>query len=514
VLKCGRSTLLTRRSKPKAVGRDGIDAAFALSTEACVLSRRAELRCATVGGMDSHVSLPAISMFVATASLLVFAACTSDRRTVVDYDGGGVRDGARPGATIGRECDTSADCGGTAVCTTLYRSPSSGFQDQICTHACTSDPDCTDVDPTLSTSFVCGVGEGGAAVCVPDCVSSRGNVVCDAEGESVACTAAPSSFCEACGCGDPTAPRCAPGVGCMGLSDVGGECRQDDDCRTGNCSTYAGVCRVPVGSPCSATDCDLCTTWTGGSSCTRRCSYDADCNGQQCLGDTSADYFTCRPNCSAFADPSCPGMCRYPRDATQLYCDCSSATCPTLTAPRATGVLCSHDSQCVSDECISTVSTVDGGFTLRYALGWCTVACDSDAACIDGSVCVGTPEGGRCVPVCSAVGESCSYNFDGPRCMSTTHVGGGAILACDPRLVDGSACLYMDDCFSGRCSANRCAPAGGSPNGTACAAGTDCLSGSCQAGSCRGSALLGDACAIPADCAAGTCCTGTCASSC
>lgn len=354
--------------------------------------------------------------------------------------------------TLGTFCGNPVvACNAGETCTT----PGERINSAICSHACTSDADCT---PTADDSYplVCGRGPDGSSVCLPRCDVTSGDEVICVDGQSVACAGTDGSQCESCGC-PSAAPRCEAGVGCMPPSEVGGACTHDDHCVSSNCSVYAEVCRAPVGAPCTTDDCDLCRTWASGSACSRRCTTAADCDGDLCLGNASAEYFVCRPTCSGVGDPSCPGTCMYPRESTaQLYCECDGFVCPALTAPRPVGTECNYPSQCASEVCLQSRWEGSGG-TWYEELGLCTAPCTSDSECGGAMVCMATMRGGFCVPTCTVgIGSACGEHYE--FCTPTRTVSGATVAACNPLAADGGRCVSFADCRSQRCTSNRCVP--------------------------------------------------------
>jgi hypothetical protein len=391
-----------------------------------------------------------------------------------------------------------------------------------CSIACTTDTDCAPED----TQTVCGIGPAGEQACVPICGGAYGSYAC-VGGLSTACTQVPDdTHCIVCGC--PENLRCEPGAGCMPKSEVGGNCLKDEDCRTGNCSTFAGVCRVPVGQPCDESNCDRCLTAPNGwSFCSRECDSQNDCNGGQCIGHGSNGFFTCRPSCSSFADPTCPGSnnCEFPSGGNELFCDCESGgDCPIVAPMRTLGQNCNLDSECASGSCVARLECGGPFGDECVDRGLCSQSCDSDADC-GGGACVAVPCvdgqagecGFMCLPRCGGELYCDAYQT----CTALAGVSGSNQLVCDVRIGDGLRCADNASCQSGNCVNRMCAPTGGLGNGEVCGQNGDCRSHSCISGHCRGGGLLGDACSIPADCAAGTCCpapsgsgAGTCASSC
>lgn len=377
-----------------------------------------------------------------------------------------------------------------------------------CSKHCKTDQDCA----TEFGGLACGVDATGERSCVPECDGFGGDYAC-VEGVSTSCEIASDEYCEECGC--PSTLRCEPGQGCMPKRAAGEPCSTDDDCNTDNCSSFAGVCRVPIGAACAASNCDACLAADGWSYCSRECLGNSQCGSGLCLGN--ADTFYCRPPCSDFGDASCPGhKCKLFIDdvtaATAYHCDCVNAgTCEWTAEARPLGQECKYDGDCESNLCDRVATQVDSLYGRLYA-GLCTQPCTTTEECGEGFACaaVGTP---HCLPTCTAE-SGCAIGS----CVGLPTAEGGSQDLCWVKRATGQ-CWEPTDCQSGNCVSNQCAPAGGQANGAACDTPEDCQSKSCIAGQCRGKAVLGDACTAPADCAVGTCRSSgelinTCASKC
>jgi hypothetical protein len=411
--------------------------------------------------------------------------------------GGCSSDGSSPKVPVGKYCQSDPECGGGGFCL-----------ENKCSKPCKEDRDCSQ-DDSGAYPLVCGVDPQGASSCVPDCEHNDGYVCLD--GVSTACAQAPDDQCETCGC--PNSQRCEPGVGCMPKRAAGEPCKSDDDCNTDNCSDFAGVCRVPIGSACTASNCDTCLSAEGWSYCSKECGGNYECAGGLCLG--YAGVFYCRPPCSSFSDDSCPGQsCKLFIDEQtrqQAYhCDCAnSGDCKWLEEPHPLGSTCRGDSECAGQLCDRVVTRTDELGRFEFG-GLCSQPCKTSAECGAGFACaaVGQP---HCLPTCET---SCGIGS----CVSLPTTEGQSAGMCWVKRAEGS-CWEPNDCQSGSCAGGNCAPAGGQPNGASCSGNDDCVSKSCIGGSCRGSALLGESCMASADCAVGTCCTSgananTCATDC
>lgn len=417
-------------------------------------------------------------------------------------------------SALGSTCTDRDECGmGECV---RYASRSGEIRG-YCTTSCSDDSDCSDRVPE------CGVGPGGQKVCSEACrvlqdrtldsyFPPEENSAACIDGVPTACSEV-SGHCEACGCS--TSERCDPSGECLPLSDEGGPCRADSDCRTANCGMYTGVCRTPLGSPCDITNCDLCLTSDDWSYCSRECGGQYGCGSDPCLGDVYEDFFYCRPRCDTLPDPSCPGSCGAADG--EYYCDAGSHLVP----PRPLGSICQTPANCESGSCYLTEICYEF-IGCNTTPGYCTMTCTSDDECGTGLACVDVPcaadEPHLCGPMCLRTCESelpspweepCETEDD--VCRPRQRVAdGSAVRVCDVKRPNDHYCQYDASCVSGRCESNVCVAAGGVANGDSCVDHVDCLSGVCSSGSCRGTALIGDPCVEPADCAAGTCCDGAC----
>ena len=358
---------------------------------------------------------------------------------------------------------------------------SSGDEYAFCTKPCETDTDCESEYGNYSDDLVCGLLEDGSRGCLlSSCADRRLGFTC-IDGLPAVCTLADESHCRDCGC--PSNLRCEAEVGCLPLLALGEPCSVDGDCTTSHCSEVSHVCRVPVGQPCTAENCDRCLVAGDWSYCSRYCGLlGGDCNNDLCL--TYHGVATCSPRCSGVTDPSCPGACRSVQSLlgyTEYYCDCEGY-CETVEPPREIGQLCESDEQCATGECVTLPRECDP--VCGYA-GWCTQSCATAADCGPGVECVRSvcAEG-----ECSFCAPTCADGWDCPEgiCNTMASVDGDLVSACDPRRSDGYLCVEDAHCFSGSCIDQRCAPAGGLANGATCTSPTECASGSCVASTCRG----------------------------
>lgn len=329
------------------------------------------------------------------------------------------------GLGVGVRCTADAECA-SGVCLA---------SEGVCTQTCASDADCA-VASGLA-ALVCGraacASPEGCMQCVPPCGSP--NYTCVAE-VSTDCSLADDTYCLDCGCAVAT-DHCVRNVGCFPPAPVGDACNLDRDCASGSCSTFADVCRVPVGAPCDATNCDACLGLPDGTThCSRECRTAADCNGDACVGSRALAFYECQP-------PAC-----------------AAGTCTVDRAPRAVGEACHADEECASGTCFST-PRCSGGECIGE--GWCSAPCTGSADCGEGTSCVVIPcaEGQT-----TGCGNLCLH-----ACVSFTDCGvfGGACSAlqtpertlasvCDVRREDGRVCTEGRECLSTRCVDGMCVP--------------------------------------------------------
>lgn len=301
-------------------------------------------------------------------------------------------------------------------------------------------------------------------------------------------------------------------VGCAPLSDVGEPCSRHSDCRTNNCSLFAGVCRVRLEAACDETNCDLCiSNGAGWSYCSRECESTSDCPGERCLG--AEDRYFCRPGCGG----GCPGTCDWSRGLIEYYRPGAGQSWEYSAPPRPLLAPCHSTSDCADELCINALYCDSSlGCSGR---GYCSTECESDTDCGEDGACVMLPCpdngpseqcGPRCLPRCRAA-RSCN-SLASATCRMLPGISGEAQEVCDPRNADYEGyCSTALDCVSLKCSSvGVCIPAEGARNGTSCGEGSDCASGTCRDGKCRGTSLRGDPCSSDFDCSVGRCVSGIC----
>lgn len=417
-------------------------------------------------------------------------------------------------AVLCSSCSKSSLLPNSSRCTLSSECASGACHGGICVPTCTGDSDCSGTD-------LCGDSGMGFFLCLLGCEEPYS--LCEG-GRPVTCISATQEHCSSCGC--PVGLRCDVSGACMAISDVGGNCLLDSDCTTLNCSTFAGVCRVPVGAECTSANCDQCLVASSFTFCSRECGhgFSESCSTYPCI-ETSVlteDIGNCYPRCRFLSEPFCPDTCQYDADHENIYCDCSHTFCPAELGIREVGHWCRSQSYCRSGQCYRR-SKCEYGNTECTVRGWCTTGCSSDAECAAGTRCVDIPCigsssecGQMCLPTCATDSDCRRGNsgFSGHpggitigECVSRRLVEGGQSGVCDVKLRDGTTgCLGANDCFSGDCTNGTCGDVDAAPNGAPCGLPQDCSSYNCVTGTCRGTVVIGDWCGTDVDCAEGLCC--------
>lgn len=230
------------------------------------------------------------------------------------------------GAKFGEQCVEDEDCE-SGRCN--WFDEWNGLQpERWCTLDCATDAECR-------SGSVCGDVAVDERVCASRCSTDGYGWICD-EGAPKVCELVPEG--EACGtCGCPEGQFCNDGEECVDELEQGQPCERDWECRSQNCGipevTQDWVCLVPLGSPCTDSNCAAC--WgndeEGDSFCTRHCdceNTDLDepegscgyCKSDTiCVGDPTA---YCRPYCETNGD--CPGdsECTQVRSAFDSFWVC------------------------------------------------------------------------------------------------------------------------------------------------------------------------------------------------
>lgn len=244
--------------------------------------------------------------------------------------GGSSGDSGTPGP-LGASCESNGDCV-SGTCLKGAATHMSTLDLPICSQSCNVDGDCPP-----ESKLVCGTGPSGSSMCTPNCGETNGYACVD--GRSVACSQVGNTKCGQCGC--PAGERCsADGELCNTLSDLGTACVADGDCLSDNCGDD-GSCRVAIGDPCDATNCDMCLTKGDYSFCSKICLTRGECDGSACLKPVGEEDFSCRPICTRIDDPTCPETCQVAdsggESETGFYCRCEECEVAMIEAELDAG---------------------------------------------------------------------------------------------------------------------------------------------------------------------------------
>ena len=349
--------------------------------------------------------------------------------------------GSAPKYGVGHYCYENRDCA-SGLC---LDPPAGGY----CTARCQSDAEC-------DSGTRCGTLPDGSRGCLLECIPDfevQPGYAC-MDGVPAACKTLGQEWCSECGC--PTGLRCQKGVGCLPLSEVGEACDLDSDCRTNNCSTFAHVCRTPVGQPCVSTNCDECVHDPSGITyCSRQCTSDSQCNSLIC--QTGYTIRSCVPPCIGGKDSLCPGSCDFLPSIAKYECDCTS--CTRDEPKRDLGVVCWNDVHCKDGAC-QTPSLDSCLSSQPYGCGTCTKACAADADCGAGVACTTvTCAAGQTVGCGNLCLRTCDSNSpcEVGECRALSGAAGASVVVWIPRRPMNAICVRDTDCQSGRCVSDRCA---------------------------------------------------------
>jgi hypothetical protein len=337
---------------------------------------------------------------------------------------------------------------------------------------------------------------------------------------------------------------------------------------------------VADGAPCSPIGPDVCATGycpaiarACPATCLPRAAESMPCDDTRTMGAPCAAGLVCvRSVCrrALDADATCDETASACRPGLACVRVGATATC---VAPRASGLACTANEQCISrlcasgfcagglsagDRCSQSFQCPDGLACVQAATGdppefRCAMGSAAGATC-DGVrrtcgvtlACSGSTAGAVCIPMYPGVGEACAGScVPGLWCNLTGTSGRGV---CARRVAVGAACNGGDPsapcvapavCLDGMCRApgavgatclagfdatcaeglfcgadGRCA--------TRAAAGATCVDGlrtcvdgfTCEAGRCEAKRAYGAACTRPTQCLGGLCLSGVCAGFC
>ena len=410
------SRRVLRTAEPRTAPGDFMIELHIRPTIRCASATHAWFRCALAW-------LP-VAVALLTASALQPGCTTSDDDPLSDFG---------QGCNIGDEC-------GSLMC-----------HDGVCTLGCESNEDCMGASRLLA----CGVAADGSKLCLPTCSDAAFSYVCEND-VPVHCDQASTDACARCGCGEGAYCDYETDL-CVPKAEVGEPCDRSDTCASDNCSVFAGLCRVPVGSQCTSTNCDRCLVRTDAPSyCSRECSSESECGDDICVGDPDIDYFHCTSTCDSGV---CPGQCEITGNSGTTFCDCREPGCTEVYAEAPLGSQCRFSSMCESSECWSRAEEVYLGYK-AVAIGWCTQACASDEDCSNGTACVDVDcnqfDGctSRCVPRCESE-DDCENSW----CVALPSASGNeSTSVCTMKAPREARCLSDWDCQSANCNSesNRC----------------------------------------------------------
>jgi hypothetical protein len=460
--------------------------------------------------------------------------------------GGGTVDGLPgPQASIGAECATDADCGGSLRCFDAATDslgvggPAGGY----CSLPCDDNADCTSVDGQAGCGTI-----GGRSLCLRRCTAG------DPAAGANKCLERPDLICfsraaqGAAGTeGEPQTGICVP------------NCQSDANCGGRLCDLATGLCTDtlrtgdPVGAACAEPETCAAGVCLGASdqasgACTAFCTVGAPgCGfdgseavvGAACIlpqipGEGEGDRGLCFALCDADADCTQPGFTCVPQATsgragvcvpTQLAAqseppaDPGPPEQPGALEPGQLGAPCASDDDCADGIVCLLESGDDFGVGGGPPGGYCSTPCDVAEDCTEaGAVCASTPGGSFCLRGCS-VDDPGGCGRDVTACLSLGPAAAclpvcSADADCDGRVcdlqngicVDASApspeCVTDADCALGTCdlSSGLCAPAD-----VGCTQDADCSDQVCDAigGACIDAPLapVGSACAADVDCA-------------
>ena len=369
--------------------------------------------------------------------------CNDEKPTPAGSSGSGGRletAGLRESCTDGQTCEAGL------LCVELG-------EFSYCEQPCQSDADCDfklPVDAASEATAVCATLSPELKVCKVPCDGHYEGAYACMDHHPVYCAALDETSCSVCGC--PDGMRCEANVGCEPKRGLDAECFEDADCASNNCDFFEKVCRVPVGSPCTPTNCEQCMESRYGTFCSRKCGGDHQCNGSACA------FQECVPLCAGPVDPKCLGECdfhfRAGPGSPEIYsCDCDPMECVQLYPPAEPGAQCDEDSDCDPNG----VCLVQDAFRI----GFCSRTCSADSPCDKGQSCVDVPCGQSdpdtcgllCLNACQAAEPRC---YPG-HCRALQSVDAQVVEVCDFRKLTGERCNAHGDCQSGVCMDAACA---------------------------------------------------------
>ncbi|KAE8228001.1 hypothetical protein CF326_g7083, partial [Tilletia indica] len=270
-------------------------------------------------------------------------------------------------------------------------------------------------------------GTGGACVRNSDCrTASCYRGVCFPN------RAQPDQDCNPAGDGsDCNSGKCNSANGLCLASDIGGDCRDDEQCASGYCNNYVCTLRstgtaCDAGGICATGQCDIASNMCILKPLGATCGSSADCDSGACNGD---------------------GVC----------------------ALQALGAPCAYNTRCESGWCLTQPLDV-----YPYSQRQCSPA-PSSTSCTQNSDC----GSGNCGDIGALGFGQCKSSPPGAQCTSLLDCASSTL--CNNNMCTappGASCSGNSDCSSGVCNQNGvCASL---TNGQPCGTDAQCKSAKCS----------------------------------
>lgn len=347
-----------------------------------------------------------------------------------------------PGGTTGVNAATTSSSGSNG---TTGQAGSTGSTGSTATSAGT-----VEVCDPCQTNADCASGfcDTAAHQCqVNDCTNTQA--------DNDACVNS-SSFNSFGACSDSTPTRCD----CFALTEICGECFEDNDCVTGHCDPNqndgSGACVTATCAGGSDADSQACTTAGGtcqGGTCAcpaplrdvcDGCSQDSDCASGHCVGATANTLGQCQvTDCLADGGEAGTEQACLNSSSAEAQFECSAdGSCNCLPL----GALCDPDGICFEDfDCAGGRCDQDNFV--------CTAACTSDNECAaaSGATCDADAGACACPPPPAELCEDCTSIpcASGLTCDTNSHL-------CQTTTCYADGGGSSDDCFfassSGTCN--------------------------------------------------------------
>jgi hypothetical protein len=245
------------------------------------------------------------------------------------------------------------------------------------------------------------------------------------------------------------------------LNVAGGYCNINNNCHTGNCSSYLFCQGGSFGDACENNNYQGCTD--GYCDFNHLISSDTICQPERADGLSCTHLLMCINYCDYANNICISDHCQSSMtDGDETGMDCGGPTCPTCGLQQ----YCNSNSDCTSGNC---------------ALGSCASgATPNGQACTINNQCLSGICGTTTTNLCLALnGEACSS--DHQECNSTycdffNLFGQGSV--CQAKQVNGIACVVGNSCQSGICNIGYCMDA--SPLDSPCTINNACQSGWCS----------------------------------